>query len=245
MEDFLNVFILLELVDEFQDVLGLFLGQLDRGGRDPFEFGADGGDAFFFEGFLHVAEVGESGSDDEDGLAILAGAFAEFFEAEVDEFEFEIFLTKPGGVEFEDTHFGELEADTAAVAEGAATFIEMGFDVGDGADVVVGSRFYEDCDAVGAVSFIENFFVVGHFLALGAFDGGLDAVFGHVDALCILEAATQGRVGCGVGAAGLDGDGYFLTDARELFGHAVPAGEHGVLAYFENATHIMSFCVFG
>ena len=175
------------------------------------------------------------------GFAVFAGAFAHFFEAVVDELEFHVVHIDAFGFELEYPHFLELEADAAAIAEVAMAFCEMGFDIGDGADVVIGGGFHEEGDTMGGIAFVEDLVVVGHFLALGTLDGGFDAVLWHVDALGVLHAAAEGGIGGGVGAAGFDGDGDFLSDTRKLFGHPVPAGEHGGLSDFKYATHRIFF----
>jgi hypothetical protein len=55
-------------------------------------------------------------------------------------------------------------------------FVKCVFDVGDGADVVIGGGFDEEGYAVGGISFVEDLFVVGRILALGTLDGRFDAV---------------------------------------------------------------------
>jgi hypothetical protein len=85
MKDLLDVFVLFQAVDQFEDVLGLVFGQLDGGGRDPFELGADGDDAFFFQGLLHMTKIVEGCAQDDYGFVVFAGPFAHFFEAVVDE----------------------------------------------------------------------------------------------------------------------------------------------------------------
>ena len=66
--------------------------------------------------------------------------------------------------------------------------------------------------------------------------------FGMLTARAFWIDAAQRRVGCGVGAAVLDGDRDVLADARELLRHAVPAREHRVLSDFEDATHDLAGC---
>src|ERR1700754_2438764 len=122
--------------------------------------------------------------------------------------------------------------------------VKMGFYVGHGTDVVVGCCFHQDCNTMRTIAFVEDLFIVLHFLSLGAFDSGFHAVFWHINALGVLETTAQGRVCTWVGASCLDGDGDFLTDTGELFGHPVPTGKHGVFSYFKYATH-SNYCIWG
>ena len=89
----------------------------------------------------------------------------------------------------------------------------------------------------GRVALVDDLLVVGDVLARGALDRRLDLVLRHVDRAGVLDDAAQLRVAGRVGTAGLDRDHDLLADAREGLGHAVPAGEHRVLAGFEDASH--------
>src|SRR5690606_40411030 len=154
-----------------------------------------------------------------------------------DEVELELVLVDALGAELEDAHLLELERDAAGGAEGAVAAVERGADVGDGAGGVVRGGLDEDGDAVGAVGLVEDLLVVRHVAALRALDGGLDLALRHVHALRVLEDAAERGVVVGVRAAGLHGDDDVLPDAGELLRHAVPPGEHGGLADFEDASH--------
>ena len=143
----------------------------------------------------------------------------------------------PVGIQAEHAHLAELERHAAGGAEIAAALGEDGAHLRDGARRVVGGGFDDDRDAVRRVTLVDDLFVGGRVLAGGALDRRLDLVLGHVEVAAVLHRAAQRRIGIRIGAAGLDGHVDVLGDARELLGHAVPAREHRVLAYFEDASH--------
>ena len=170
-------------------------------------------------------------------LAFFADAVAHLVEAVIDEIELEIVVIDAFGIQAEHAHLAELERHAAGAAEIAAALGEDGAHLRDGARGVVGGGLDDDRDAVRRVALIDDLFVGRRVLARGALDGGLDLVLGHVEVAAVLNRAPQRRIGIGVGAAGLDGDVDVFGDARELLGHAVPAREHRVFSYFEDASH--------
>jgi len=189
------------------------------------------------ERLLQVAEVGEGAADEQLGLPLLAGRLAHLLEPEVDEVELELLGLESGRVEPERPHPLEEEGDGAGVGEVAAPLVEVGAQRRDRARRVVGRGLDHHRDAVRRVALVEDLLVVGRVLARSLLDRRFDLVLRHVDRAGVLDRAAQRRVGLGVGTPGLDGDGDLLADARELLGHLVPAGEHRVLAGFEDASH--------
>ena len=84
--DGLHVFVVVELVDENFCFFDLFVGELDGGGRDALQVAFGGLDAEFFD-LLSEGTEGFEFAVDEDGV------FDDFhfFQAGVDEFEFDFF----------------------------------------------------------------------------------------------------------------------------------------------------------
>src|SRR5580692_8605760 len=93
---------------------------------------------------------------------------------------------------------------------------------------------------MGAITFIEDLFIIRHVLARRPLDRGLHPVLGHVHTLGILKAATERRVGGRIAPTCLYGYGDLFADTGKLLGHPVPTGEHRMLSYFKNATHMIS-----
>ena len=87
------------------------------------------------------------------------------------------------------------------------------------------------------IALVKDLGVVGRVAARGALYRSLHLVLGHVDRAGVLDDAAQRRIAAGVTAPGFHRDGDFLADLGELFRHAIPAGEHRVLADFENSAH--------
>ena len=194
-------------------------------------------DAALFERLLHVAEFREQATRHDLRFAFLAGAVAHFVEPVIDEIQLEIVVIDARGIQAEHAHLAELERHAAGRRQVAAGLGEDRAHLRHGARRVVGRGFDDDRDAVRRITFVDDLFVRGRVLAEGALDRGFDLVLRHVDVARVLHRAAQRRVGADVGAAGLDGHVDVLGNARELLGHAVPAREHRVLAYFENASH--------
>ena len=89
----------------------------------------------------------------------------------------------------------------------------------------------------GRVAFVDDLVVGRRVLACRALDRRLDLVLRHVDGARVLDDAAERGIGVRIGAAGLHRDDDVLADPGELLRHPVPAGEHRVLAGFENASH--------
>src|SRR5688572_25556444 len=199
--------------------------------------GGNGLDAALLERFLHVPEFREIAAGHDLRLALVADAVAHFVEAVVDEIELEVVVVDAIGLEPKHPHLLELERDAAGGAEVAAVLGKDGTHLGDRPRRVVGGRFDDHRHAMGRVAFVDDGFVSRGILARSTLDGGLDLVLRHVQRAAVLYRAAQRRVGIDVRPTGLDGHVDVFGDARELLGHAVPAREHGVLAYFEYASH--------
>ena len=109
--------------------------------------------------------------------------------------------------------------------------------------MVVGSGFDQYGDAVRSVSFVDDFLVVGLFLAGGFLDGAFNVVLGHVGRFGVLDGHAKAQVVAGVVSSFLDGHRDFLADAGESFAHVGPAFELGRFAVFECSTHGGIFCL--
>ena len=118
--------------------------------------------------------------------------------------------------------------------------IKIGFiSTFSGPVAVIGHGFDHHRYAMRGIPLIQYLIIVFHFLALGPFDSGFDAVLGHVNSFRILKTTTQRRVRRRVGASCFYCYGYFLSNARKLLGHPVPAGKHRGFSNFKYATHII------
>ncbi len=140
---FLDVVVLLELVDESEHFRGLLFGQFCRDGADVFVLCGKRCDAPRFEGFLQFAEVGEGAADDELWLSLLASALTHLLETMIYEVELEIILVDARGVEAEHTHFLKEEADTAVRGEVATALRHRASDLCDGAGGIVGRGLHQ------------------------------------------------------------------------------------------------------
>src|SRR6186713_1907455 len=193
--------------------------------------------AALLERLLHVAEFREQAARHDLWLAFFADAVAHLVEAVVDEIELEVVVIDARGIQAEDAHLAKLERDAARAAEVAAALGENGAHLRDRARGIVSGRLDDDGDAMRRVAFIDDLFVAGGVLARGALDRCLDLVLGHVEVAAVLNRAPQCGIGIRIRSSGLDGHVDVFRDARELLGHAVPAREHRVLSYFEDASH--------
>ncbi len=109
---------------------------------------------------------------------------------------------------------GEHERHRAFRAHVAAVLGEGMTHFSHGTGTVVGQAVDDDRRAGQAVALIADFFVVGAFQAThAALDGALDVVLGHVRIHRLVHGQAQARVGVGISAAELRGDGDFLDQA--------------------------------
>ena len=87
------------------------------------------------------------------------------------------------------------------------------------------------------ITFVHDNFVISRVLADRTLDRRVNFVFGHVDGARVLNHAAQRRIVRGIWPTTAHRDGDVFTDAGKLFRHAIPTGEHDVLAGFEDASH--------
>ena len=126
---------------------------------DVLRLGRERRDAALLERLLQLAEVGERAADHELRLALLAGALAHLLEAVVDQLELERLLVDALGVEPEDAHVLEQEADAAGRAEVAAALVEVVRTLATvrvGLSVAVSTRTATPC---GRVALVEDLLV--------------------------------------------------------------------------------------
>ena len=145
---------------------------------------------------------------------------------------------EPLGVEAEDAHALEHEADAAGGAHVAAVALEVHAHVGHRAHDVVGGGLDEDRDAVRARSPRRGrrrssaaSWPLARLIAASTLSLGMLA------ARAFCSARRSAGLLSGFGPAGLHRDGDVLADAREQLRHLVPAGEHRRLAGLEDASH--------
>ena len=234
MEHVLHVLVLLKFFKELVEGFALLVGNLLNVVGDADEFCRQDFKAVAFEILLDVRIFLERTVEHD---CILVGL--KFIHAVVDEFKFEILEAHVGfGLNLEHHLVVEKECEGALGAQRAAVLCEIGAHVGHGAGVVVGSGLHEDGDTEGSVSLVGDLLVVLGILVGGFLDGAFHSVLGHVLSLGILHERTQAGVGGGIGAAGLHGDGDFLTDACECAAHVAPAFQFSGFAIFKCASHI-------
>ena len=211
MIDFLNIIIILKLIDKFQEGFqGSKVGGFLVGEGEAFEAGAFGGDAHLFDLFLQTAKVFDSAGD-------IDHAFFGFdiFSACIDQFEHEGFFVVVAFGEGEDAFAFKDELEATIFTEASAAAVEVRADIADGAVVVIGGRFDEDSDTTGAVAFVGGFDVIGGIGSCGLFDGAFDIVFGHIFGFGFKDGGAQTGIGFRITAAHACGDGNLFDDLGE------------------------------
>src|SRR5690606_6878606 len=89
------------------------------------------------------------------------------------------------------------------------------------------------------VSLVDMLFVALRIFIGGAFGSSLDAVFRHVYCFGVLYSGPEAGIAFGVSPAFFHGNGYFLAEACELYGHFSPALEFTLFPEFKCSSHLL------
>ena len=121
---------------------------------------------------------------------------------------------------FENDHalFGEHKRNAAARAEVAAEFVEVVANIASRPVFVVGQAFYDDSNAIRAIAFIDDGFIVVLIAAAGSLlNDPFDVVVWHIVGLCFCNQIPQLCIAARVSTALFDADGDFSSDFCENF----------------------------